>query len=121
MPRPRTVRAFTLIELLVVIAVIALLIGILLPALRGAREAGRTVKCLANQKQIGTALMMYAESMKEYTPRESGFSQPPNILDQARFDPPWPYVLRPFLDERIGYISPQLDLNGGVGDKYERM
>ncbi len=53
-------RAFTLIELLVVVAVIALLIGILLPALGRARESARTVVCLSNQRQLVTAWSGYA-------------------------------------------------------------
>jgi prepilin-type N-terminal cleavage/methylation domain-containing protein/prepilin-type processing-associated H-X9-DG protein len=61
----RNPRAFTLIELLVVIAIIALLIGILLPSLRHAREAGRTLKCSINAKQIMLAAITYANDYKE--------------------------------------------------------
>lgn len=53
-------RAFSLIELLVVLSVIALLVGILLPALSQARKAGRIAACLGNLQQLGAATHAYA-------------------------------------------------------------
>ncbi len=66
MRSPRS--GFTLIELLVVIAIIAILAAILFPVFAKAREKARQTACLNNQKQIITALLMYAQDNSELLP-----------------------------------------------------
>ena len=56
---------FTLVELLVVIAIISVLVAILFPAFTSAREKARQIACLSNEKQIGLAVMQYAQDYDE--------------------------------------------------------
>jgi prepilin-type N-terminal cleavage/methylation domain-containing protein/prepilin-type processing-associated H-X9-DG protein len=59
-------RGFTLIELLVVISIIALLVGILLPALGAARSAARRIACASNMRQVGVAHVAYSTENDDY-------------------------------------------------------
>ena len=70
MSRPfnRLCRGFTLVELMVVIGVVALLLGLLLPALGQARSAARTSTCLSNQRQIAVAAFARANDAQGYLP-----------------------------------------------------
>ena len=69
--RPRRRGAFTLIELLVVVSIIALLIGLLLPALGQARAAAKGVHCLASMRTVGQAVHLYAADHHDHLPLSS--------------------------------------------------
>ncbi len=67
-PRTTHQSAFTLVELLVVLAVIGILLGLLLPVLSKAKEAGRATACLSNLRQIGIALQLYVQDNNNHLP-----------------------------------------------------
>lgn len=72
-------RGFTLIELLVVIAIVAILAAILFPVLTSTREHARQSKCLANLKQLNTALRQYTDDNESYVPPMSQYHFPGKV------------------------------------------
>lgn len=106
-----TRRAFTLVELLVVMSVIAVLMGILLPALGRVRKSARSLVCIANVKRLALAGVMYAQTNGAFPPhrmKRRHFSDPDNYVNKyGRDRPRWQW----FFDQGVG---PVIDPSGWV-------
>jgi prepilin-type N-terminal cleavage/methylation domain-containing protein/prepilin-type processing-associated H-X9-DG protein len=107
---PSAGAGFTLIELLVVIAIIAILAAILFPVFAMAREKARSSMCLSNQKQLGTAMMMYIQDYDERFP---------TWLDDVALDADhpnkkntWVENLQPYSKNKKIWNCPSDDING---------
>lgn len=83
--RNRKKRKFTLIELLVVIAIIAILAGILLPALNSARMKAKMINCTSNLKQSATALFLYSSDFNSMILQEH--------VDSTNVQAPWTLII----------------------------
>jgi len=96
--------AFTLVELLVVVAIIAVLIGVLLPALSHARDAARTTVCLSQMRQLAIAQVAYAIDHKgqlvDYALHEGGVSPDAELS--------WLVDLKPYF-EQVAVVQSPMD------------
>ncbi|MFH1904864.1 MAG: prepilin-type N-terminal cleavage/methylation domain-containing protein [bacterium] len=98
-----SLHSFTLIELLVVIAIIALLSSLLLPALTGAREMARNIKCVSNLKQLGLIVTLYSQD-------NDGWILPSSITAGVDGVNQWMFILR----DHYGISYPGLGMGKGT-------
>jgi len=112
-----TKSGFTLIELLVVIAIIAILAAILFPVFAQAREKARTISCLSNMKQLGTAFTMYLQDYDEVVlPR---YSACPSTGPAPTPDDPtlWTNTIQPYIKNKQVFVCPSAS-NSKYGDTW---
>ena len=100
----RNVRGFTLVELLVVIAIIAMLVGLLLPAVQGARNAGRRTQNTNNLRNIGLAVLSYNDAQNSLPPlRQMNLNERNQPRSWDRYPEPnrsvsWAFEILPYLE-----------------------
>src|SRR5690242_20737154 len=98
-PSLRRRTGFTLVELLVVIAIIAMLAGLLLPAVNSARESGRQTQCMNNQRNFGQAVQQHVTSKDSFP----GYRQVMTRADGSRIAINWQVALMPNLGKSDVY------------------
>ena len=104
MQRHRSPAAFTLVELLVVIAIIGVLMGLLLPAVQSAREAGRRVTCSNNLYQIGLATSRFNDT-NGFIPGWRNKLRWTNASTSGTIAPSWPVMILPLMERKDIYTA----------------
>lgn len=89
---------FTMIELLVVIAIIAILAALLLPALKSARESGKSIACRSNLKQTGCGVGMYVGDYSEWLPHSGNANVP---VKTTKVSESWRELILPYFSRAV--------------------
>lgn len=106
--RFRRERGATLVEVLVVIAIIAVLVGLLLPAVQKVREAASRIKCQSNLKQMSLAMVNYRDTFRSYPPDNDAVTLRG-----------WAYDLLPFIEESNLHRQLSVDLPYDAAENVE--
>jgi prepilin-type processing-associated H-X9-DG protein len=106
-------RAFSLVEVLAVLTVIALLIGLLLPAVQQAREAARRARCVSHLRQAGLALHQFEQATGRFPPGAVVGPFPPAGVETTARHGIWPFLL-PYLEQQALFnrYNWSVDFNG---------
>jgi prepilin-type N-terminal cleavage/methylation domain-containing protein/prepilin-type processing-associated H-X9-DG protein len=107
----RARQGFTLVELLVVIAIIGMLVGLLLPAIQSAREAGRRAQCQNNLRQVGLSMQQFHDAHRAFPP---GFQSKANAENGPSLGPGWGWAA--YLLAHMEQSTTQIDFRKPITD-----
>ncbi len=99
-PDASRAKGFTLVEVLVVIVVVVILLGLLVPAVQGAREAARRTQCKGNLRQVALACRNFASrhGILPYPGWDAGYVGDPDLRVDANRNGGWLYLILPFVE-----------------------